>query len=115
MIKLSLSPITAITTGLLGATALSMTTINHFSAAHANNRTFTGVVERVWEDGFRLQVGNRRITTDTWDVCGDFTEDHVNVGDRLTVVGEFEGGQFDVFRITNASGERVCRSGNGQS
>ncbi|WP_202803655.1 hypothetical protein [Spirulina subsalsa] len=108
MIKLSLSPIALITTGLLGTAALSMATFGNFPAAHANNHTFTGVVERVWEDGFRLRVGNRRITTDTWDVCGDFTPDHVSVGDRLTVVGEFEGGQFDVFRITNTAGERVC-------
>jgi len=99
----------AIATGLLGTATLSMAVLGNFPAAQADNGSFTGVVERVWEDGFRLRVGDRRITTDTWEVCGDSTPQHVRVGDRLTVTGEFEFGQFDVFEIVNDADRQVCQ------
>ncbi len=75
-----------------------------------NSGSFTGTVERVWEDGFRLNTGDRTLRVDSWDVCGDFTANHVVVGDRLTVAGEFDGGEFDAFSITNNSGTAVCNS-----
>jgi len=62
-----------------------------------------GTVERVWEDGFRLNTGDRTFTVDAWDVYGDSTASHVTVGDELTVTGEFEGGEFDAFTITGTS------------
>jgi hypothetical protein len=100
----------AIATGLtLSATSFAAVIFNGAEPAQADTRNLTGVVERVWEDGFRLRVGDRSITTDTWAVCGDFTARHVQVGDRLTVMGEYEGREFDVFSITNADGQRVCR------
>jgi hypothetical protein len=61
----------------------------------------TGTVERVWEDGFRLNTGDRTFKVDTWDLYGDRTPSYVSIGDDLTVTGEFEGGEFDAFTITD--------------
>lgn len=63
--------------------------------------TYTGIVERVWEDGFRLNTGDRTITVDSWDVYGDRTPLHIQVGDRISVFGEFENGEFDLFSVTH--------------
>ncbi|MBD2093393.1 hypothetical protein H6F67_26460 [Microcoleus sp. FACHB-1515] len=71
--------------------------------------SFTGTVQRVWEDGFSLNTGGRTLSVDSWDLCGDFTARHISVGDRLTITGEFEGGEFDAFSITNPNGAAVCR------
>ncbi|MFO8040504.1 MAG: hypothetical protein R6U67_13775 [Sodalinema sp.] len=109
MMKLSLSPMVTIATGLLSTATLSLATFVNLPAAQANDDSLTGVVERVWEDGFRLRVGDRSITTDTWAVCGDSTRQHVRVDDRLTVTGEFEFGEFDVFAIVDEAGQEVCQ------
>lgn len=69
---------------------------------------FEGTVERVWDDGFRLNAGPRQLTVDAYDLCGDFTHRHVAVGDRLKITGEFEGGEFDVFTMVRADGGKVC-------
>ena len=65
--------------------------------------TYTGTVERVWEDGFRLNTGDRTLRVDSWDVYGDNTSGHVAVGDRITVTGEFGGREFDAFSIDTSS------------
>lgn len=110
MMKLPLPQIVLLATGVtVSATSLFATVLGVFQPAQADTRSLTGVVERVWEDGFRLRVGDRAITTDTWAVCGDFTARHVRVGDQLTVIGEFEGREFDVYGITHANGQQVCR------
>lgn len=95
-----------------GAIVLSgLIAVGVISSVRAQNSgSFTGTVERVWEDGFRLNTGDRNLRVDSWDVCGDFTANHVAVGDRLTVTGEFDGGGFDAFSITNNSGTAVCNS-----
>ena len=67
--------------------------------------TYTGIVERVWEDGFRLDVDDRNLRVDAWNVYGDNTPNHIVVGDSITVTGEFDGGEFDAFSITNANAE----------
>lgn len=77
-------------------------------SARAGNSTFTGNVERVWEDGFVLNTEQRRITVDSWDVCGDNTPRHVSVGDRLVVTGEFDLTEFDAFSIENSERENIC-------
>ena len=64
--------------------------------------TYTGTVERVWEDGFRLNTGERTLRVDSWDVYGDRTPLHITVGDSLSVTGEFAGREFDAFSITDA-------------
>lgn len=65
--------------------------------------TYTGTVERVWEDGFRLDTGDRTFRVDSWDVYGDNTHRNIAVGDRIQVTGEFEGREFDAFSITDAA------------
>jgi len=79
------------------------------SIAQARTTTFSGGIIRVWADGFRLNTGNRSITVDSYDLCGDNTTRHIKVGDRATVSGEFEGREFDAFSITKANGKRVCQ------
>ena len=69
---------------------------------------FDSTVERVWDDGFQLNTGARRITVDSYDLCGDNTHRHIAVGEQLRVTGEFEGGEFDAFTLVRADGRGVC-------
>ena len=95
---------------LIGAIVLGVVAATVFPGlVQANSGSFSGTIERVWEDGFRLQSDNRAITVDSWDVCGDNTAGHLSAGDRVTVTGEFEGGEFDAFSITKADGAAVCK------
>ncbi len=80
---------------LIGLTFTGIAVSALSSALHAEGNRFTGNVERVWEDGFSLNTGDRTIRVDSWDVYGDNTPQNVSVGDRLAVTGEFEGGEFD--------------------
>jgi Ca2+-binding RTX toxin-like protein len=67
----------------------------------AQNRfSLTGTVERVWEDGFSLNIGDRTFPVDAWDLYGDATQRYVSVGEQLTVSGEFDDREFDAFSIT---------------
>ncbi|MDC0835824.1 hypothetical protein CKA32_004433 [Geitlerinema sp. FC II] len=79
----------------------------------ARNRTVTGTVERVWEDGFRLEAGDRNYRVDSWAVCGDNTASHLAPGDRVTVTGELEFREFDAYSIVKDDGTSeglvVCR------
>ncbi|MCG9890469.1 MAG: hypothetical protein MH252_05300 [Thermosynechococcaceae cyanobacterium MS004] len=79
------------------------------ATTHAQGSIFSGRVNRVWEDGLRLNSGNRSITVDTYGICGDNTARQIAVGEQVTVTGEFDGGEFDAFSITRAKGESVCR------
>lgn len=85
--------LTLISAGIISAIASPR--IGHAQA------TYTGTVERVWEDGFRLDTGDRTLRVDSWDVYGDNTHRNITVGDRITVTGEFDGREFDAFSITD--------------
>ncbi len=80
---------------------------DQISSAADNRRTLsetlTGTVEQVWEDGFRFNAGGRILQVDAYDLYGDFTANYVATGDQLTVVGEFEGGEFDALSIARNS------------
>jgi FlaG/FlaF family flagellin (archaellin) len=93
---------------LVGAVLMLMGLVACTSAAQMQNGTLTGTVERVWEDGFSINTGDRTVNVDSWDVCGDNTQQNVSVGDELTVAGEFSGGEFDATTMTNPSGEDIC-------
>ncbi|MGC9504126.1 hypothetical protein [Baaleninema sp.] len=86
--------------------------INSFQIAD-RNLTVTGTIERVWEDGFRLNTGDRNYHVDSWEVCGDNTASHLAPGDRVTVTGELEGGEFDAYAIVKDNGTpqglAICR------
>lgn len=86
---------TLITSGIVSAIAIS-------SVGYAQT-TYTGTVERVWEDGFRLDTGDRTLRVDSWAVYGDNTPGNITVGDHIQVTGEFEGREFDAFSITDAA------------
>ncbi len=62
--------------------------------------TLTGTVERVWEDGFRLNTDSGAVRVDSWDLFGDNTRAKVLVGTRVSVTGEMSGGEFDAKRIS---------------
>ncbi|MEL6322258.1 MAG: hypothetical protein AAFQ57_16680 [Cyanobacteria bacterium J06626_14] len=81
---------------IAGVASVSAIVLPRMSQAQG---TYTGTVERVWEDGFRLDTGERTVRVDAWNVYGDNTPNHVEVGDRITVTGEFEGREFDAFSI----------------
>jgi hypothetical protein len=61
--------------------------------------TITGDVERVWEDGFRLNTGGRSVKVDTWDVFGDNTRAQLSAGQRVSVSGEMSRGEFDAVAV----------------
>ena len=77
--------------------------------AQNQGNSFSGRVQRVWEDGFRLNTSGRSITVDTYDICGDNTTRSISAGDQVTVSGEFEVGEFDAFSVTKANGKSVCQ------
>lgn len=65
-----------------------------------NRLSFNGIVQRVWEDGFSLNTGDRILPIDAWDLYGDSTQRYVIAGDQLTIFGEFDDREFDAFSIT---------------
>ena len=79
-----------------------------YLAVHAQGNTFNGTVERVWEDGFRLNTGDRTFRVDSWDVCGDNTMSHLSADQQVNVSGEFSGLEFDAFSVTDREGNAVC-------
>ncbi|MEL6605053.1 MAG: hypothetical protein AAFP20_17710 [Cyanobacteria bacterium J06614_10] len=78
------------------------------TVSQASDTTYTGTVERLWEDGFRLNTGDRTLRVDAWNLCGDATARFISAGDRLTATGEFDGGEFDAFSITKPDGGVAC-------
>lgn len=94
-------------------TVSGLLVVSMISTAQAQqNDSFTGIVEQVWDDGFRLNTSNQTLRVDSWKACRDLTARHVSVGDRLTVTGEFERGEFDAFSISDSEGVGVCPSRN---
>ncbi len=91
----------------LGVVILGVEIVSSATAQNQKN-SLSGEVERVWEDGFQLQDSDRTIRIDSWDVCGDNTSSNIEMGDRVTVTGEFERGEFDAFSIVKADGTNVC-------
>jgi hypothetical protein len=95
---------------IIGTIVLGVVAATVFpGVVQANNGSFSGTIEQVWEDGFRLQSENLAITVDSDDVCGDNTARHLSAGEQVTVVGEFDDGEFDAFSITKADGVAVCQ------
>ena len=69
-------------------------------ASHALS-TYTGTIEKVWEDGFYLNTtDDATLRVDSWDVFGDHTASQLAVGDQIIMTGEFEWFEFDAFSIT---------------
>ena len=77
------------------------------SAVQARNNSVAGTVERVWEDGFRLNTEEGSVRVDSWDVYGDNTARKISKGDSITVNGEFDGGEFDAFSIDKSDDVKV--------
>ena len=44
----------------------------------------------------------------SWDVFGDNTSVNLSKGDRVTMDGEFDGGEFDAFSTTKEDDVKVC-------
>ncbi|MEM7760756.1 MAG: hypothetical protein AAF298_21875 [Cyanobacteria bacterium P01_A01_bin.40] len=86
--------------------SLAIPTLN--LSVHAQGNKFTGSVERVWDDGFRLNTGDkpngmasqRTFNVDSWDVYGDDTPENLVEGDQVTVMGEFDDGEFDADSVS---------------
>jgi membrane protein implicated in regulation of membrane protease activity len=69
---------------------------------------FTGTVSEVREDEIEVEVDGDTLRFDTWDVCGDNTEEHISEGDEVTVVAERDDDDFDALRILDADGDELC-------
>lgn len=98
---------------LFRAALILMGLVGCTGAAQMQKGALTGTVERVWEDGFELNTGDRSVNVDSWDLCGDNTQQSVSVGDELVVEGEFDEGEFDASVITNANDENICSAASG--
>lgn len=90
--------------GIIGVSILAGVSV----LADDRDLTLTGRIDRVWEDGFQLQTDRQSIAVDTYDICGDYTTQHLSAGDQITLVGEFDEGEFDAFSVTKADGSSVC-------
>ena len=90
----------AILLGLVTTGVFSTMALPRMSYAQT---TYTGTVERVWEDGFRLNTGESTLRVDAWELYGDNTPQHIAVGDSITVTGEFDRGEFDAFSVADAA------------
>jgi hypothetical protein len=77
--------------------ALLLSACNTTSAERSEigSISLTGTMQRVWDDGFRLNTGTRALTVDTWNVFGDDTRSRGSVGQRVRVSGERARGAFD--------------------
>jgi hypothetical protein len=69
---------------------------------------FTGTVREVREDEIEVEVDDDTLRFDTWDVCGDNTEEHISEGDEVTVVAERDDDDYDALRILDADGDELC-------
>ena len=94
---------------LLGVVGLGFVTVS--AMAERQETAFDGSVQRVWEDGFRLESGDRTLTVDTWTLCGDRTVQELAPGEQVSLVGEFDGREFDAFTVTKADGTLLCEAG----
>jgi hypothetical protein len=96
----------------LGLPALAQT-VPIESLRQQEGLTISGQVGSVVGNSFTLSDGTAEIIVD----AGPRWYQAVNVasGEQLTVVGEFDNGEFDAYRITRASGEViVIRNGPGR-
>lgn len=96
-------------------TLVSITNLTNFSVAQAqmsirelqNNSgiSLTGEVTQVVGNEFILDDGTGQIIVDAgprW-----YHQINVSPGERLTVVGEYDGDDFDAFTITRSNGEVI--------
>jgi hypothetical protein len=88
----------------------SILALGYHAVTPAQTGDFSGIIERVWEDGFELQTRDRTWIVDSWEVCGDHTASHVSVGDSVVVTGELDEGELDAFAIVTDTGATVCGS-----
>lgn len=88
--------------------ALALLLLAAPALALADWRKIEGTVERVWEDGLRLQTQGDSVRVDTWAVCGDTTPLHIRAGDTLRIEGDQELTGLDAAAITRADGQPAC-------
>lgn len=70
-----------------------------------------GVVTRVGRDNMNIDVeGGGNIRIDTWGVCGDATNQNINVGDQVQVFASRDLFSYDAWRILDDAGEPACPS-----
>lgn len=81
--------------GVISAIALPQT--GHTQATH------TGTVERVWDDGLRLQTSDQTLWVDTSDLYGNNTPDNIAAGDQISVTGKFGRIEFYASAIADAT------------
>jgi hypothetical protein len=91
---------------LLGVAGLGFVALS--AMAERQETAFNGTVQRVWEDGFRLESGDRTLTVDTWALCDDRTAQYLATGDAVSVIGEFDDGEFDAFSLTDSADSQIC-------
>ena len=88
--------------GTVDPSSSAVDSVSRAASAPSDGVSYTGTVERVWEDGFLLNTGERTLRVDSWSIYGDNTGRNIAVGDRLAVTGEFDGREFDAFSISDA-------------
>ncbi len=93
-------PLVACNTTASGGAGAPSSAARTAAIPSSGETTITGNVERVWEDGFRRNIGGRSVNVDTWDVFGDKTRSQVSAGARVSVTGEMSRGEFGAISVS---------------
>jgi hypothetical protein len=108
-----LAAIAGLTFGLGVGSPLLAQTVPIQSLQQQDGITISGTVGSVVGNNFTLSDGSGEIIVDAgprW-----YQEINVTPGEELTVVEEYDNGEFDAYRITRANGEViVIRNGPGR-
>ncbi|MDJ0704668.1 MAG: hypothetical protein QNJ46_15400 [Leptolyngbyaceae cyanobacterium MO_188.B28] len=86
------STLTVISAGVIAAIFLPQ--LGHTQS------TQTGTIERVWDDGLRLQTGEQTLWVDASDLYDNNTPSHIEVGDQVSVTGKFGQIEFNASTIS---------------
>lgn len=89
-------------------TTIAQTPIPIRNLIHTSETRTAGIVRSVVGNQFILDDGTGQLIVDS-GTCWN-SQNQLTVGERVTVVGEYEDYDFDAFRIIRASGEVIQSS-----
>ena len=89
-------------------TTIAQTPIPIRNLRHIPETTTAGVVRSVVGNQFILDDGTGQLIVDP-GICLN-SQNQLNVGETVTVTGEYEDYDFDAFRIIRSSGEVIKRN-----
>ena len=89
-------------------TTIPQTPITISNLRHTPQTTTAGVVRSIVGNQFILDDGTEQLIVDSGFCCN--LQNHLTVGEKVTIVGEYEDYDFDAFRIIRRDG-KIIKSG----